>query len=149
MLKETIEILDLNIKRAKSDFLEIKSWNELIPLFFNNDNKRRVIDSFIFRFIKIQDLMGEKLFKEILSTLGEYKRSMSFIDVLDKMEQLELINSANKWNDYRELRNELSHEYPMDEDETIKDITMALTAFGEIEIIFSSLKKYLQNKSII
>ncbi len=149
MLKETIEILDLNIKRARSDFLEIKSWNELIPLFFNNDNKRRVIDSFIFRFIKIQDLMGEKLFKEILSTLGEYKRSMSFIDVLDKMEQLELINSANKWNDYRELRNELSHEYPMDEDETIKDITMALTAFGEIEIIFSSLKKYLQNKSII
>jgi hypothetical protein len=149
VLKETIEILDLNIKRARSDFLEIKSWNELIPLFFNNDNKRRVIDSFIFRFIKIQDLMGEKLFKEILSTLGEYKRSMSFIDVLDKMEQLELINSANKWNDYRELRNELSHEYPMDEDETIKDITMALTAFGEIEIIFSSLKKYLQNKSII
>ena len=149
MLKETIEILELNIKRARSDYHEIKSWEKLTPSFFNNDNERRVIDSFIFRFIKIQDLMGEKLFREVLSSLGEYKRNMSFIDVLDKMEQLGILNSADQWNDYRELRNELFHEYPTNEDEIIKDITLAVTAFEDIENIFLNIKKYLKDKKSI
>ena len=100
MLEETLEIIDINIKRAESDYKEIKSWNALTPQFFDDDNKRRVIDSFIFRFIKIQDLMGEKLFKEVLASLGEYKRNMSFIDIFDKMEKLEIIDSSDKWNDY-------------------------------------------------
>jgi hypothetical protein len=44
--------------------------------------------------------MGEKLFKEVLASLGEYKRNMSFIDIFDKMEKLEIIDSSDKWNDY-------------------------------------------------
>ncbi|RZV40350.1 MAG: hypothetical protein EVJ48_00050 [Candidatus Acidulodesulfobacterium acidiphilum] len=149
MLEETLEIIDINIKRAESDYKEIKSWNALMPQFFDDDNKRRVIDSFIFRFIKIQDLMGEKLFKEVLASLGEYKRNMSFIDILDKMEKLEIIDSADKWNDYRELRNGLSHEYPLNEEEIVKDIKLATTVFEDICNVYLNIIKYLKNKKII
>ncbi len=149
MLEETLEIIDINIKRAESDYKEIKSWNALTPQFFNDDNKRRVIDSFIFRFIKIQDLMGEKLFKEVLASLGEYKRNMSFIDILDKMEKLEIIDSADKWNYYRELRNGLSHEYPLNEDEIVKDIKLAATVFEDICNVYLNIIKYLKYKKII
>jgi hypothetical protein len=149
MLEETLEIIDINIKRAESDYKEIKSWNALMPQFFDDDNKRRVIDSFIFRFIKIQDLMGEKLFKEVLASLGEYKRNMSFIDILDKMEKLEIIDSADKWNDYRELRNGLSHEYPLNEEEIVKDIKLAATVFEDICNVYLNIIKYLKNKKII
>ena len=149
MLEETLEIIDINIKTAESDYKEIKSWNALTPQFFNDDNKRRVIDSFIFRFIKIQDLMGEKLFKEVLASLGEYKRNMSFIDILDKMEKLEIIDSADKWNDYRELRNGLSHEYPLNEEEIVKDIKLATTVFEDICNVYLNIIKYLKNKKII
>ncbi|MCL6119797.1 MAG: hypothetical protein M1584_02015 [Deltaproteobacteria bacterium] len=149
MLEETLEIIDINIKRAESDYKEIKSWNALMPQFFDDDNKRRVIDSFIFRFIKIQDLMGEKLFKEVLASLGEYKRNMSFIDILDKMEKLEIIDSADKWNDYRELRNGLSHEYPLNEEEIVKDIKLAATVFEDICNVYLNIIKYLKYKKII
>ncbi len=31
MLKETIDAVNINIKRAKSDYDEIKSWDDLLP----------------------------------------------------------------------------------------------------------------------
>ena len=148
MLKETIDAININFKRALSDCNEIKSWGGLMPVFFNDDNKRRVIDSFIFRFIKIQDLMGEKLFKELLTVLREYKRNMSFIDVLDRMERLEIIDNADKWNDYRELRNGLSHEYPANEDEIIKEINLAIIACEDINNLYLKIIEYLKNKNI-
>ncbi|MDA8158752.1 MAG: hypothetical protein M0034_06180 [Deltaproteobacteria bacterium] len=148
MLKETIEAVNINIKRAKSDYDEIKSWNALLPEYFDDDEKRRVIDSFIFRFIKIQDLIGEKFFKEVLTYLGEYKRSMSFIDILDRLEKLELIDNADKWSNFRELRNGLSHEYPANEIEIIKDINAALTAFKEINDIYLNIIKYLKERNV-
>ena len=84
MLNETIEAININIKRAKSDSEEIKSWNNLNPEIFENNEKRRTVDSFIFRFSKIQDLIGEKLFKEILHKVGEYQINMSFTEILDR-----------------------------------------------------------------
>ena len=148
MLKETIETVNINIKRAKSDYDEIKSWDALSPEYFENNDKRRVVDSFIFRFIKIQDLIGEKFFKEVLAGLGEYKRNMSFIDILDRLEKLEFIDNADKWNNFRELRNSLSHEYPANELEIIKDINLALTAFKEIADIYSNIVKYLKKRNV-
>ncbi len=148
MLKETIEAVDINIKRAKSDYDEIKSWDSLSPKYFEDNDKRRVVDSFIFRFIKIQDLIGEKFFKEVLAGIGEYKRNMSFIDILDRLEKLELIDNADKWNNFRELRNNLSHEYPANELEIIKDIKLALTAFQEIADIYSNIIKYLKERNL-
>jgi hypothetical protein len=148
MLKETIDAVNINIKRAKSDYDEIKSWDDLLPEYFEDDGKRRVIDSFIFRFIKIQDLIGEKFFKEVLAYLGEYKRSMSFIDILDRLEKLELIDNADKWSNFRELRNSLSHEYPANEIEIIKDINAALTVFKEIYDIYLNIIKYLKERNV-
>ena len=148
MLKETIDAVNINIKRAKSDYDEIKSWDDLLPEYFEDDGKRRVIDSFIFRFIKIQDLIWEKFFKEVLAYLGEYKRSMSFIDILDRLEKLELIDNADKWSNFRELRNSLSHEYPANEIEIIKDINAALTVFKEIYDIYLNIIKYLKERNV-
>jgi len=93
----------------------------------------KVIDSFIFRFIKIQDLMGNKLFKEVLEALGEYQVSMSMLDVLDRLEQLELLKSAELWMDYRNLRNVLTHEYPDNREEVIEGIQVALKVFHDIK----------------
>ena len=97
MLNETIEAININIKRAKADSEEITSWNNLSPEIFENNEKRRTVDSFIFCFTKIQDLIGEKLFKEILDKVGEYRRNMSFTEILDRAEKLEIIESADKW----------------------------------------------------
>jgi len=149
MLNETIEAININIKRAKSDSEEIKSWNNLNPEIFENNEKRRTVDSFIFRFSKIQDLIVEKLFKEILDKVGEYQRNMSFMEIIDKAEKLEIIESADKWSNFSELRNSLSHEYPSNEAELIKDIKLALDYFDEILCVYENIMKYVKSKKIV
>jgi len=72
----------------------------------------KTIDSFIYRFTKIQDKMGEKLFPAILNEFQEYKPNMPLIDVLNKLEKFELIDNVDMWIDFRKLRNNLTHDYP-------------------------------------
>ena len=149
MLNETIEAVNINIKRARADFEEIRSWGNLTPEIFENNEKRRAVDSFIFRFTKIQDLIGEKLFKEILDKVGEFRRNMSFTDILDKAEKLEIIDSADKWSNFRELRNSLSHEYPSNEAEIIKDIKLSLDYFMDISRTYENISKYIKSKNLL
>ncbi len=149
MLNETIEAVNINIKRARADFEEIRSWDNLTPEIFENNEKRRAVDSFIFRFTKIQDLIGEKLFKEILDKVGEFRRNMSFTDILDKAEKLEIIDSTDKWSNFRELRNSLSHEYPSNEAEIIKDIKLALDYFMDISCTYENISKYIKSKNLL
>lgn len=51
--------------------------------------------------------MGDKLFKEFLKSVGEFKDSTSLIDVLD---ELEIIDNSDKWIEFRILKNKLTHK---------------------------------------
>ncbi len=148
MIKEVIEKVNLHKKRLKSALIEIKSWEELDQEIFEDFEKIKTIDSFIYRFIKLQDLMGEKLFKLFLDEIGEYKDSMSLIDILDKLEKFGIISKASQWMEYRKLRNKLIHEYPNNEQDVIDGIYLAIDAFDEIEIILENIDKYLQKRAL-
>ena len=55
---------------------------------------------------------------------------MSVLDILDRMEKLKLIESAEKWVDYRNLSNVLTHEYSDSKDELIEGIKVAYDVFA-------------------
>ncbi|MBN4082530.1 hypothetical protein JYT13_01845 [Mariprofundus ferrooxydans] len=150
MIAETFQTLNLHIDRANKAYDEVVLFADDLNLQALDDfDKVKVIDSFIFRFIKIQDLMGNKLFREILEALGEYQISMSMLDVLDRLEQLELLNSAEQWMDYRNLRNILTHEYPDNRDEILEGIQVALKVFPEIKNIQSDMRVYVSDRGLI
>jgi len=90
--------------------------------------------------------MGEKLLPQILVTLMEYQSSMSLKDVLNKLEKLELIPSALRWKEYRELRNVLTHEYPDNENEVLEGMKLAIDAFLEIKTIYEKFSKRFFHK---
>ncbi len=147
MMVETFQTLALHTQRANQAYAEVISFSDDLNAEALDDfDKVKVIDSFIFRFIKIQDLMGNKLFREVLNDLGEYESSMSMLDVLDKLEKLELIPSAMLWMDYRNLRNVLTHEYPDNRDELIEGVKLALHVFQEILHIQNSIYAYMDSK---
>ncbi|MDX8378177.1 MAG: hypothetical protein R8L53_09170 [Mariprofundales bacterium] len=54
-----------------------------------------------------------KLFRQFLQLVGEYASSMTMLDVLDKMERFEIIVHSHAWLDCINLRNTLTHEYPL------------------------------------
>ena len=49
-----------------------------------SDDDMPIFDMFTNRFSKLQDYVGDKLFKEVLKIKGEFKEEMSFVDCLQK-----------------------------------------------------------------
>jgi uncharacterized protein YutE (UPF0331/DUF86 family) len=91
--------------------------------------------------------MGEKLFPSVLYALHEYDSTMPFIDVLNKLEKLRLIPSADEWIEFRNLRNTLTHEYPDNEDEIIQAIEIALDTYKTMLSIFGKMSDELQKRN--
>jgi len=148
MIQDILEKINLHKKRLKLALAEIEQWDDLDSDIFEDFEKIKTVDTFIYRFIKLQDIMGEKLFKAFLNKIGEYKNSMSLLDILDKLEKFEIIDNANRWMQYRKLRNQLTHEYPNNEDDIIDGIKIAITSFVEIEIILDNITDYLSKKGL-
>jgi hypothetical protein len=79
-----------------------------------DDRDHAVIDQFILRFSKLQDAMGARLFPALLDLLQEPGDLEAFIDRLNRLEKLGVIESADDWQQFREMRNQFAHDYPND-----------------------------------
>lgn len=100
------------------------------------------IDQFLFRFSKLQDAMGQKLFRNILIYLDEDIRGKPFIDILNIMEKLYLLNSSQEWRALRDDRNELAHSYE-DEPENMSEAINKLYNKKDLLIaIYQKIKSY-------
>ena len=66
-------------------------------------------DQIIYRFSKLQDCMGAKLFKSVLLYEGE-NVNKPFLDILNQLEAIDIIN-VDEWFEIRDLRNEIAHDY--------------------------------------
>ena len=142
-LKQVCEELEIHFRRIDALLPEIKSYLPFKESDFDDTEKIKTIDSFIYRFTKVQDRMGEKFFPLILSELQEYKRSMALIDVLHRLEKLELLQSSDDWIEYRKLRNTLTHEYPDNEDEIIEAINLSIEAYVDMKNIYYKILERL------
>ncbi len=139
--KYALNVLDKQFSKIELIVSEIKSFLPLKTEDMEDINRIKTIDSFIYRFGKIQDIMGEKLFPAFLEQLQEYNKSMSLIDILHKLEKLNVLNTDD-WIKIRQIRNTMTHEYPDNTDEIIATITSALEYFETMKNIY----KLIANK---
>lgn len=89
-------------------------------------DQRRILDQFAYRYTRLQDDMGMKLFPAVLRALGENVPAMSMIDRLNRLEQLGWIESAQAWGEHRRVRNEFTHDYPEAVDERKQRVLLAI-----------------------
>ena len=106
------------------------------------DNEVEYIDQFLFRFSKLQDAIGEKLFKTILIYLEEKIENKPFIDILNRLEKLELLDDVAVWKELRDDRNELAHNYDDDPDETSEVINKLYNKRSLLIDIYQQIKSY-------
>ena len=123
-LKKIIESGRIHVDRINSAYNAVK---EILPLNSErftklSTDKRAFIDQYIFRFAKLQDLIGQKLFRETLEALGEDTSQMTFIDVFHRLEKYNIVSGIEKWQVLREIRNDVAHEYPLMIQETIDSV---------------------------
>lgn len=109
-----------------------------------NKGQIRCIDQFIFRFSKLQDAMGAKIFRYILEYLDEDITALPMRDILNRLERYLIIPNADEWVYIRELRNEISHDYPLLETDVVTILNELLSKIGVLFGIYDKLK-YIYN----
>jgi hypothetical protein len=104
------------------------------------------IDQLVFRFTKLQDELGTNTFRYLLISLQEDILEKSFRDILNRLEQLKIIDSSDIWLALRELRNDLAHEYPMMLEETIEKLNHLFVQLPILESIFITIEQMVKQQ---
>jgi len=123
MKSQKIEIfLEDGIKHMHFLKKELESMRERAhSIDFSKIEDVIISDAFLFRFIKLQNLLNEKLFPYLYEFLtGKDRRDATFIDILNTMERFTIIENVSEWQKIREVRNIFVHDYP-GEDEIKKE----------------------------
>ncbi|MCX6077369.1 MAG: hypothetical protein NTW78_10885 [Campylobacterales bacterium] len=141
-LEEIIKAIDLMMVGCEIDYKELKE-QPIASDFFDNYSNTRIVNSFLFNYSKIQDKIGAKLFRKVLYVQKEIdSETLPMKDVLNILEKLQIIESVYEWDRIREIRNNLSHEYPYCIDERIENIELAIEGYELLKKIYENIKKY-------
>jgi hypothetical protein len=100
------------------------------------------LDQFIYRFMKLQDAIGMKLFPFVAGLVSGDDSPRPFIDTLNILEKNGVIPSAEKWQELRNIRNTVAHEYPGSESQTAEALTMLFSEWVNLEQMYLSVKRY-------
>ena len=98
----------------------------------------------IFRFTKLQDELGNNTFRFLLEYLQEDITGKPFRDILNILERLKIIESADTWLSLRELRNDLTHDYPELIHETIDKLNHLYRQLPLLENILTITRQQLE-----
>ncbi|MFZ6032417.1 MAG: HepT-like ribonuclease domain-containing protein [Melioribacter sp.] len=151
ILESVIKECNLHLKRMDYAFRKLKlrfpySTDNLSQL---NDDEIALMDQLIYRFTKLQDAIGNKLFKCVLIMLDEEVANKSQIDIFNRLEQLEIISDYERWKSLRELRNELSHEYGENDNESAEKINLLFEKIPDLKNYLDEIMKYLNKRQFL
>lgn len=148
---EIIHICHLHLERMQyaSDQL-----NLFLPLTLEkhkhlSQDQISYLDQYIFRFSKLQDSMGARLFPLLLETLLEPVQNMAFIDQLNRLEQLDIIDETKDWIEIRKIRNDVAHEYPGTIEDRIEGINLLFEKQAVLQKILMNCETLIKNKRLI
>lgn len=107
----------------------------LFPLSASSFDRvsRKALDAYLQRFQQVYDILARKLMPAMHAYLAADARPRSFRDMLDAFERLDLIESADKWEELNELQNRLIHEYALDDATRAQELNAAFVATATIK----------------
>ena len=148
-LQREFDICDRHIKRINEAIenlgvempIDIEAYENL------DSNQIRCIDQFIFRFSKLQDAMGAKIFRHILEYLDEDVSSLPMRDILNMLERYSLLPDANEWTYIRELRNETAHDYPLFNSDVLAVLNELFSKTKTLMEIYENIKSAFESSN--
>ena len=143
----------LILEEVKNHLEMVKYESEKIEEFglseenFESRDFLMLLDAFIFRFIKLQSALGEKLFPLVFEILtGKPYTEVTFIDILNTLEKYGVIPSAQEWKRLRKLRNEFVHIYPWETDLKVEAVREALSKIPLMESVVKKIEGLINEK---
>ncbi len=107
--------------------------NDLVAVAFS--------DQIIYRFSKLQDTIGAKLFKALLLYQGE-NTNRPFLDILNELEKIGIVD-VEEWFELRDLRNEIAHDYGNDPSEAMEILNTIYSTKSELEKMLNTIQEML------
>ena len=98
------------------------------------------LNTLIFRFSKLQDLIGAKLFRVYLAYSEFPVSEMGFFDILKAVEK-EGIVDIDTWSYLRELRNDIAHDYPEEMHEMLEKVNLFIQQSDTLIAILDRLEQ--------
>ncbi len=134
---------DKHLQRVEEAYGDISTILPISVSKYKNLTKDEVqdIDQYLFRFAKLQDTLGDKVFRLLLKAYEPTDEVLPFIDLLNKLEKLGFISSAKEWMNLREIRNEISHQYDDEPEEMCQAINNILNHKDIIKEIYLKVKE--------
>lgn len=109
--------------------------------------QRRLLDQAAYRFMKLQDSLGEKVLPAILElTLDPLPPEASFAEKLQRLERLGALRSAGIWRLLREVRNSLAHEYPENPALQAAALTRLMRGVSELIELWDDARRFAANR---
>lgn len=142
-LKDYEKIADIHSRRLSAAIQKTEKFFPIDPLKLSilKDDEVAFLDMMTTRFSKLQDFIGGKIFPLILDILGE--NALSFRDKLNVLEKLRIIDDASWWMKMREIRNQITHDYPDNYDILAKHFNQMRPFIEKLLIFWVNLKKYI------
>jgi hypothetical protein len=100
------------------------------------------IDQLLFRYNKLQDAMGQRLFPAILMMGAEWQDDQTFMDRLNRLEKLGAIPSADQWNEIRVIRNRMTHEYPDAPEQNADNLNQVVESITRLKQALTQAEAY-------
>ena len=107
----------------------------LMPAHFEPRNPDLIaaLDQFAYRFAKLQDTASTQLFRRFaVDVLAEPVEDAPVVDILNLLERYRLLPSAARWQEIRQMRNQISHEYALKPAELAVALELAFGMVGEM-----------------
>jgi len=136
--------LDLYFAEAQKHIELMEDAINVINLPIENYEKlpnleKFAINALVFRFSKLQDLIGSKVFRTFLEFNKFDTQDKSFLELLKEIEKEGIID-IDSWDEFRKLRNSIAHEYPGEEDETVEALELLIKRTPLLIAITSELR---------
>lgn len=149
-LQKYFKECEKHLLRMEQAYSEIKSILPLSHHQYSNlqDEEVKNIDQFLFRFSKMQDTIGDKIFKIILQDYNPDFQKLSFLDFLHELEKREIITSAQDWIILRKVRNNIAHQYDDEPEEMSQAINDVFAQFITLKQILEKLKNKYQKELV-
>lgn len=146
------ELLNLGLKECRIHLKRIRYAKEKLKDLFPADletwgnlseDSIEAMDQLVFRFAKLQDAFGLRVFTPLLLSQEEPVENASMLDKLNRLEKLGALPSKLKWQELRNLRNNLSHEYPDQSEENLERFNYFFSEVDSLTGIFYHLEEWV------
>ena len=88
--------------------------------------------------------MGGRIYPAILEYLQEQYEERPMLDKLNRLEKLGYIQSAETWQNIRNIRNKFAHDYPDDWEKNAALINIACEAAATMYDMLAAIEKKLK-----